>query len=84
MSKTNHQRGFKAEKFPPAHGDRCCGKRGERRDKAGAKKFIHSRHRASTAMALKALEKEVESTTDFDECELDVGRIKFPSNFVKD
>jgi hypothetical protein len=49
MSKTNHRTDGKADiKFPPPGKDYCNGKRGERRDVAGAKKFIHSRHRAKT------------------------------------
>lgn len=33
-------------------GDHCCGKRGIRRDKAGAKKFVNSRTRFHNKMTL--------------------------------
>lgn len=37
------------------HGDACCGKRGMRRDKAGAKKFVRSRTRFHNKAHLKKM-----------------------------
>ncbi len=39
--------------------DHCCGKRGIRRDRKGAKKFVNSRFRFHEDMALKKLVKEL-------------------------
>lgn len=84
MSKTNHQRNFKAKKHGPTRyhlfwgrghtplsdkdiqasasgGDACCGKRGHRRDRRGAKKFIHSRTRLHERIALAKLAKEIDA-----------------------
>jgi len=41
-------------------GDHCCGKRGIRRDKAGAKKYVNSRTRFHNKMALDRQINEVE------------------------
>lgn len=39
--------------------DYCCGKRGHRRDKKGAKKFVNSRTRFHNRMALQRTVKEL-------------------------
>jgi hypothetical protein len=80
MSKTNHQRGFKAEKFPAAMGDHCRGKKGERRATAGFKKFVHSRHRAGVAEDLKKLEQMGDPEADITEVR---SNNKFPDDYLK-
>ncbi len=63
MSKTNHRTNGKSDiKFPSPLRDYCNGKRGERRDVAGAKKYVHSRHRSNTKTTLAALSKSEEGT----------------------
>lgn len=42
-------------------GDHCCGKRGIRRDRRGAKKFIHSRTRLHERIALAKIVKEIDA-----------------------
>jgi hypothetical protein len=80
MSKTNHQRGFKAEKFPAPGADFCCGKKGERRNTAGLKKFVHSRHRAGLAEDLVALEKLGDPEADITEVR---SKNRFPNDYMK-
>lgn len=41
-------------------GDACCGKRGHRRDRAGAKKFVHSRTRRKDRDIIRSIIKGTE------------------------
>jgi hypothetical protein len=78
MSKTNHQRGFKAEKFARPGYDYVCGKRGQRRNTAGMKKFFHSRHRASEDLVVRSL---LTMPEDIDFSEVNQ-RVKYPSDYI--
>jgi hypothetical protein len=80
MSKTNHRSDGKADIKQPSPGrDYCNGKRGERRNVAGAKKYVHSRHRANTKVNLAALAK-AEEDTDYIEV---MRETVYESNYLK-